>query len=89
MIIFCNLCKKNKEVDENLTKKEIEILQFIKNYRKKHRKSPTVREIGKEIKSRSVSGIDRYIYKLCEAQYIAKKPYKARSIVLLKDIPCG
>ena len=37
----------------------------------------------------SLSAIDRYIYQLKEKQFIAKKPYKSRSIVILKDIPCG
>ncbi len=88
MKVICKMCDKTIEIDENLSAKELQILKFIKNYAEKYDKPPSFREISTKYKI-SLSAIDRYIYQLKEKQYITKKPYKSRSIVILKDIPCG
>ena len=49
MIINCNICKKDIDIDENLTKKELKILQFIKKYTEKEGYAPSVREISKAV----------------------------------------
>nr|BAR32761.1 hypothetical protein [uncultured Mediterranean phage uvMED] len=89
MEITCNICKKTMQIDENLTDGELKVYKFLVNFRKKHNKSPSFREISKGIGLKSISVIDRYLYILKEKQYIAKKPYEKRSIVILKDYPCG
>ena len=89
MIIKCNICNKDKEIKESLTFKEIKVLQFIINYTKKNNISPSMREIAKGLNLKSISGVDRYLYRLLDKNYIAKTPYINRSIVVLKEIICG
>ena len=45
MKIKCNLCNKTMDVAENLTDKQLKVLQFIREYRDKHAKCPAVRDI--------------------------------------------
>jgi len=89
MIIKCSICNEDKEIKESLTFKEIKVLQFIINYIKKNNISPSVRDIAKGLNLKSVSNIDRYVYRLQDKNYIAKTPYIKRSIVVLKEIICG
>jgi|TARA_R110001583_G_scaffold163446_1_gene315560 repressor LexA len=89
MIINCNICKKDIDIDENLTKKELKILQFIKKYTEKEGYAPSVREISKGVGIKSLSGVDRYIYSLQKKHYLVKKPYRKRTIILLKEVVCG
>jgi|TARA_R110000787_G_scaffold134368_1_gene246733 repressor LexA len=89
MIILCNICEKKVEVNENINHRELKILQFIKKYISENNKSPTVREISKGVGISSFAGVDKYIYKLKEKQYITKIPYRARTIVLIKEVVCG
>jgi len=89
MIIKCSICNEDKEIKESLTFKEIKVLQFIINYIKKNNISPSIRDIAKGLNLKSVSNIDRYVYRLQDKNYIAKTPYIKRSIVILKEIICG
>jgi len=89
MIIKCSICNEDKEIKESLTFKEIKVLQFIINYIKKNNISPSIRDIAKGLNLKSVSNIDRYVYRLQDKNYIAKTPYIKRSIVVLKEIICG
>ncbi len=88
MKVFCNICQKTKEIRNNLTVKETKVLEFIINFTKIERKSPSMREIADGLGLKSLSGVDRYIYRLKDKEYIAKTPYIKRSIVVLKDIIC-
>ena len=56
---------------------------------KKNNISPSIRDIAKGLNLKSVSNIDRYVYRLQDKNYIAKTPYIKRSIVILKEIICG
>jgi SOS-response transcriptional repressor LexA len=47
-----------------------------------------MREIADGLGLKSLSGVDRYVYRLKDKEYIAKTPYIKRSIVVLKDIIC-
>lgn len=86
MEVFCNICQKTKEIRNNLTVKETKVLKYIINFTKIEKKSPSMREITDGLGLKSVSSVDRYVYRLQDKQYIAKTPYIKRSIVVLKNI---
>lgn len=89
MIINCNICKKELEIEENLNKKELKILQYIKEYNNKEGISPSFREIAGAVGLKSISGVDKYVYRLQKKYFLVKKPHKSRSIILIKDFVCG
>ena len=70
---------------EILTKKQGEILDFIKVYVANHGYPPTVREIAKKLKVNSPATIHAHLNKLAEKKYIKKDDSKNRAIELLVD----
>ena len=70
---------------EILTKKQGEILDFIKVYVVNHGYPPTVREIAKKLKVNSPATIHSHLNKLAEKKYIKKDDSKNRAIELLVD----
>lgn len=70
---------------EILTKKQGEILDFIKVYVANHGYPPTVREIAKKLKVNSPATIHSHLNKLVEKNYIKKDDSKNRAIELLVD----
>ena len=58
---------------EILTKKQGEILDFIKVYVANHGYPPTVREIAKKLKVNSPATIHSHLNKLVEKEYIKKQ----------------
>lgn len=70
---------------EILTKKQGEILDFIKVYVANHGYPPTVREIAKKLKVNSPATIHSHLNKLVEKEYIKKDDSKNRAIELLVD----
>ena len=86
MKIKCNLCSKTIDVDENLTDKQLQILNFIVEYRKKHSKCPAIREIMDGLGYKSTSGIFTHIEALIFKKYLAKQPYKKRNLIILKEV---
>lgn len=70
---------------EILTKKQGEILDFIKLYVANHGYPPTVREIAKKLKVNSPATIHSHLNKLSEKKYIKKDDSKNRAIELLVD----
>ena len=70
---------------EILTKKQGEILDFIKIYVANHGYPPTVREIAKKLKVNSPATIHSHLNKLAEKKYIKKDDSKNRAIELLVD----
>ena len=70
---------------EILTKKQGEILDFIKVYVANHGYPPTVREIAKKLKVNSPATIHSHLNKLAEKKYIKKDNSKNRAIELLVD----
>lgn len=68
---------------EQLTKRQHEILQYIKIFLASNNYPPTVREIGKELKLSSPATIHFHLTKLEEKGYIKKDEAKNRAIELL------
>ena len=89
MKIKCNLCDRTVEVAENLTDKQLHILNFIEEYRKKHAQCPAIREIMGGLGYKSTSGIFTHIEALILKKYLAKQPYKKRNLIILKDVVCA
>jgi repressor LexA len=88
MKIKCNICNKTMNLSQNLTNKQLKVLQFIKNFKKENNNIPTIRDIVKGLNYKSNSIVSFHIEALVDKQYLAKVPHKNRSIVILKDVPC-
>jgi len=89
MKIKCNLCDRTVEVAENLTDKQLQILNFIVEYRKKHAKCPAIREIMTGLGYQSTSTVFMHIEALILKKYLAKQPYRKRNLVIVKDVVCA
>ena len=86
MKIKCNLCNKTMDVAENLTDKQLTILNFVVEYRKKHAKCPTIREIMDGLGYKTPSIVFMHLEALQHKQYIVKKPYTKRNLVIVKEV---
>ena len=70
---------------ENLTKRQEEILTYIKKYIVSHGYPPTVREIGKDLGVSSPATIHTHLNNLETKGFIKKEETKNRAIELLVD----
>ena len=70
---------------DQLTKRQDDILVYIKEYIVSHGYPPTVREIGKELGVSSPATIHTHLSKLVEKGFIKKDGAKNRAIELLVD----
>ena len=71
-------------LQEQMTKRQKELLDFIRRYVKNHEMSPTYREMVKALNSKSVSNIGRMLDALAEEGKITRRvPAKPRSIKVL------
>lgn len=70
---------------ENLTKRQEEILSYVKEYIVSHGYPPTVREIGKDLGVSSPATIHTHLNKLVEKGFIKKDGTKNRAIELLVE----
>ena len=68
---------------ENLNRKQVEILNFIKNNIQAYGYPPTVREICEGVNLKSTSTAHRHLEKLEKEKYIRKNPTKPRAIEVL------
>ena len=68
---------------ENLNRKQVEILNFIKNNIQAYGYPPTVREICEGVNLKSTSTAHRHLKKLEKEKYIRKNPTKPRAIEVL------
>jgi SOS regulatory protein LexA len=68
-----------------LTKRQKEVLDFVKNYSKMNRYAPSFEEIRKKLKLASVSTVHFHISKLKDGGYLGKIENKARAISLTKE----
>lgn len=68
---------------EDLTQKQVEIMQFIKNHIQTQGYPPAVREICKGVNLKSTSTVHRHLEKLEDKGYIRKDPTKPRAIEIL------
>ena len=63
-----------------LTKKQVQILDYLKSYRVKHGYAPSLEEIKKKFKMASVSTADYYISKLQDAGFLNKEHNQPRGV---------
>jgi len=68
-----------------LTKKQAELLSYIKQFIKKNQISPSYDEMKIQLKLKSKSGIHRLISGLEEREFIRKLPNRARAIELVRN----
>jgi repressor LexA len=71
--------------DLNLTKRQQEIVDFIKRYSARYGYPPTVRDIGKAIGLTSSSTVHAHLANLEKAGLLRRDPTKPRAIELLVD----
>ena len=71
--------------DLNLTKRQQEIVDFIKKYSAKYGYPPTVRDIGKAIGLTSSSTVHAHLANLEKVGLLRRDPTKPRAIELLVD----
>ena len=71
--------------DLNLTKRQQEIVDFIKKYSAKYGYPPTVRDIGKAIGLTSSSTVHAHLANLEKVGLLRRDPSKPRAIELLVD----
>src|SRR5213080_4492002 len=72
-------------VDLNLTKRQREITDFIKQYAAKYGYPPTVREIGEAVGLASPSTVHAHLANLERAGLIKRDPTKPRALELRRD----
>lgn len=89
MQIKCKLCDKTVKLDENLTKPQLKAQQYIQNYFKEKKKAPSYRNIQIGLGYTTPSAGYVIVDALVQKQYLAKADYKKRSIIILKEVPCG
>jgi len=89
VLIKCKLCDKTVKLDENLTIPQLKTQQFIQKYYQKNNKSPSYRDIQKGLGYETTSAGYVIVDALVQKQYLAKANYKKRSIIILKEVPCG
>ena len=70
-----------------ITKKQKEVLDFVKNYSKNNGYAPSLEEIQRKFKMASVSTAHFYISKLKGAGYLEKLKNRARAISILEKEP--
>ena len=71
-------------LQEQMTKRQKELLDYIRKYVKNNEMSPTYREMVKALNSKSVSNIGRMLDALAEEGKITRRiPAKPRSIKVL------
>jgi repressor LexA len=72
-------------VELNLTKRQQEIFDFVKQYVSEHGYPPTVRDIGKAIGLASSSTVHAHLANLEKLGLLRRDPTKPRAIEVLKD----
>ena len=74
---------------ENLTKPQLKAQQYIQNYFKENNRAPSYRNIQAGLGYKTSSAGYVIVDALVQKQYLAKADYKKRSIIILKEVPCG
>jgi repressor LexA len=72
-------------VEMNLTKRQQEIFDYVKQYVREHGYPPTVRDIGKAIGLTSSSTVHAHLANLEKLGLLRRDPTKPRAIEVLKD----
>jgi repressor LexA len=71
--------------DSKLTKRQQEIFDFVKRYRREHGYPPTVRDIGRAIGLTSSSTVHAHLANLEKLGVLRRDPTKPRAIEVLVD----
>ena len=79
------LSYKNKENFSPLTKRQAEILEYIRSFVREKGYPPSVREIGKAIGLSSSATIHAHLQKLETAGYLQRNPLKQRALEVVQD----
>ena len=79
------MAKMNEEGRPALTKKQQDILDFIKKSILERGYPPSVREIGKEVSLKSTSSVFAHLEQLEKCGYIRRDPSKSRTIEVLDE----
>lgn len=66
-----------------LTERQNQVYEFIRTYVRKHRKPPTLKEIGGSLAIRSSNGVHKLITALEQKGYLRRTPNEARGLTLL------
>lgn len=69
-------------MSEKLSKKQLEVLNCLKNYIREKGYPPTVREIGEAVNLKSTSSVHAHIETLEKLGYIKKDPSKTRAMLI-------
>ena len=88
MQVKCKLCEKTVNLDQNLTPRQLKTQQFIQKFFKKNNKTPSFREIQKGLGYKTPSAASQLVDALVDKQYLAKREYRSRSLIILKEVPC-
>lgn len=67
-----------------LTKKQVELLNYITEFTKKHKISPSYDEMRNKLNLKSKSGIHRIVSALEEREFIRRLPNRARAVELIR-----
>ncbi len=69
----------------HLTKRQSEILEFVKNYRQRHGYSPTLAEVGEHFDVNKVT-VFEHVSALVRKGYVTRSHAEARSIVPIEEV---
>lgn len=78
--------RKKKEVTDELSEREKDIIKFIEKQISKYGYAPSVREICNAVELKSTATVHGYLGKLAEKGYIKKENQKGRAIRLVKGV---
>lgn len=73
------------QVREELTDRQLRVLDFIRWHHKSFGVSPSIREIGDILGIKSTNGVNDHLLALEKKGWIVRNARKARSIVIVRD----
>jgi len=73
-------------MQQELTKKQKQVFDFINSYRGENGISPTIEEVRKKLKLKAVSTVHEHMNTLKEKGYLAKQEHSARNFMPQKEI---
>ena len=68
-----------------LTERQNEAYEFIRGFVRKHRKPPTLKEIGEALGIRSTNGVHKLVTALDKKGYVEREPHTARGLSLIEE----
>lgn len=73
-------------MSDDLSDRQADIMLYIEDYIREHRRPPTNREIGTQFSIKSTGHVDYHLRVLEERGYIQREPKKSRSIQVLRPL---